>query len=87
MIQKQSNTRRSGSAHNQQEQKRSVAAGPQINKEDTETGSYIGDAKENPSRRWSPHGPTRMYLRERNDEKKTEYDIRIQKDKEEKTSG
>jgi hypothetical protein len=43
--------------------------------------------KENPSRRLSPYGSTRTYLRERTDQKKAEYDRRIQKDKEEKTRG
>jgi hypothetical protein len=37
--------------------------------------------KGNPSRMWSPYGLTRTFLRERTDEKRTEYGRRIQKDK------
>jgi hypothetical protein len=43
--------------------------------------------KENPSTKRSPYSSIRTYLRERTDQKKTEYDRRIQKDKEEKTRG
>jgi hypothetical protein len=41
--------------------------------------------KENPSRRWSPYGSTRTYLRERTDQKRGEYNRRVQNDEEEKT--
>jgi hypothetical protein len=43
--------------------------------------------KQNPPRRCSPYGSTRTYLRERTDQKKTDYERRIQQDKEEKTRG
>jgi hypothetical protein len=37
--------------------------------------------------RWSPYGSTRTYVRERIDQKKAEYDGRIQNDKEKRTKG